>query len=84
MKADLLRKCRVRIKITNHYGLQPQKYDKKIMVVRFANLKWIPCKNSKGGIYYSKLGNAIIKRREEILKLAKEVNSKSFLFKLFF
>jgi len=70
--------------VLNHYGLQPEKDDKKLMVVRFKALKWTSFKNSKGGIYYSKLGNAQIKRREEILRLAREINEKSWFHKLFF
>lgn len=69
--------------ILNNYGLPPQPDDKKIMVVRFFALKWKPLKNSKGGIYYAKLGNAQNKRREEILNMARELNFKSWLYNVF-
>ena len=70
--------------IVNNYGLQPEKDDKKLMVVRFVALGWRPYKNFKGGIYFSKLDTAQKKRREEILILARELDKKSFIQKLFF
>lgn len=83
MKARLLRKCRNQIRIINNYGTSPTPFDKRIMVVKMVNLRYKPLLNSKGGKYYAKLGNAMIKRREEILSLARELSTKSCWYNVF-
>lgn len=86
MKIRLLRKCRAQILLVNNMLLPARQEDKKIMVVKTHGIfgsMFSPIANSKGGKYYGKLGNAENKQREEIVKLARELSSKSWLYNVF-
>lgn len=83
MKVILLKKCRKAVRIINSYGTIADKNDKKVKVVIRRHSKDEIQLNSKGSSEYINYGNALIKRRETILKLAKELNLKSWIYHVF-
>jgi hypothetical protein len=83
MKINLLKKCRKAVRILNNYGTIADRNDKKVNVVIRRRLKDEIQLNSKGMPVYINYGNAQIKRRETILRLAKELYLKPWIYHVF-
>lgn len=84
MKSKLLKKARRDVKLINMLGEAATPKDKGITIKKFnPNGTVSTLRTSKNKIAYINYGNAIIRRREEILDLATELNKKSFLWHVF-
>jgi len=77
MRVKLLKKCRSVIVVINIYDRPIEPNDKKIMVARKNGNGYDKFINSWGGVYYTP-ETAIVKRRKEILLLAKEISTKTW------
>lgn len=81
MKVRLLKKVRSAVKILNNQGVAAKPSDRRITIKVFNFDGTISAlKTTKGKVAYMKYGNAINRRRVEIVKLAKEINQKSKLW----
>lgn len=78
MKTKLLRKVRKEIQILNVYGRTANNIDKKCHVVRVDGRYLIPFVTTKNKDHYINYGNALNRRREEILKLARAFTHKKW------
>ncbi len=78
MKTKLLKKVRSEIQIINVYDKNANDTDKKCRVVRVNGKFLIPFLTTKKETFYINYGNAIRRRREEILNLARSYVGKKW------
>ena len=83
MKTELLRKVRKQIKIINIYDKEANETDKKCHVVRVNGKFLIPFLTTEKKTFYINYGNAIRRRREEILNLARSYRKSNWLRNVF-